>query len=79
MTSFIPSMQNHVSKLFKSSATTNPELKDMADPKELKKSVKESLQDFQKEAKDTTYPGGVKSTVYVQDDVVVARDMNAWA
>ncbi|MEK1831944.1 hypothetical protein AAAC51_32805 [Priestia megaterium] len=42
---------NHVSKLFKSSAATNPELKDMADPKELKKSVKESLQDFQKEAK----------------------------
>lgn len=27
---------NHVSKLFKSSAATNPELKDMADPKELK-------------------------------------------
>lgn len=67
---------NHVSKLFKSSAATNPELKDMADPKELKKSVKESLQDFQKDAKDITYPGGVKSTVYVQDDVVVARDMN---
>ncbi|MFS3928212.1 hypothetical protein ACL9SP_06005 [Priestia flexa] len=60
-----------VATIAESSAATDPEMAELTDEKEVKKQLKEGLDEFKTDVKDLKFPKGFKSTVYINDDEVI--------